>query len=130
MAVIMGRPVVVVAVCAVRGQVHYMAVAHAALGDDVIGEFLHIGASPLENRDFETTLVIEVYMKRRLRKVMVIVEVSGKAPGQFARRVVVDVDERRHAWRGSGDLDGGQLQSSTGLGRALLRSDYRSLAPP
>ena len=115
---------------AVCRQIDHVAMAHAALGDDVIGEFLHIGASPLENRDFETTLVIEVYMKRRLRKVMVIVEVSGKAPGQFAPRVVVDVDERRHAWRGSGDLDGGQLQSGAGLGRALLRSDYRSLAPP
>ena len=34
---------------AVRRQVDHVAVAHAALGDDVIGELLHIVASPLEN---------------------------------------------------------------------------------
>ena len=94
---------------AVRRQVDHVAVAHAALGDDVIGEFLHIGASPLENCDFETALVIEVYVKRRLRKVVVLVEVSRKAPRQFARLVVVDVDERRHARPRSADLDGGLL---------------------
>ena len=99
---------------AVRRQIDHVAMAHAALGDDVIGEFLHIGASPLENCDFKTALVIEVYVKRRLRKVVVLVEVSGKALRQFARLGIVDVDERRHAWPRSADLDGSLLQAGAG----------------
>ncbi len=96
---------------AVRRQKDHVAMAHATLGDDVIGEFLHIGASPLENCDFKTAVVIEVYVKRRLRKVVVLVEVSGKALRQFACLGIVDVDERCHAWPRSADLDGSLLQA-------------------
>ena len=30
-----------------RRQIHYLPVTHATLGDDVVGEMLHVGARPL-----------------------------------------------------------------------------------
>ena len=69
----------------VQGQVDYVAVTHAAFGNDVVGEVLHVGTPPLEHGDFHATLLIEVHVQRRLGKVVVIVEIAGEALRQFAR---------------------------------------------
>ena len=55
-----------VRVRAVSRQIDHVAVAYAALGDDVVGEFLHIGAAALEHGDFEAVVVIEMHVQRRL----------------------------------------------------------------
>ena len=51
-----------------RRQIDHMAVAHAALGNDVIGKFLHVGAAALEHRDLHAAVVAEMYVQRRLRE--------------------------------------------------------------
>src|SRR6478752_377849 len=43
---------------------HDMAVAHAALGDDVVGECLHLAATPLQHRDLETGIVVDMHVQR------------------------------------------------------------------
>src|SRR6516165_546712 len=44
----------------VRRHIGDVAVAHAALGDDVIGERLHLVAPALEHGDFETAVMVEM----------------------------------------------------------------------
>src|SRR5689334_23213126 len=41
---------------------HDMAVANAALGDDMVGERLHLAAAPLQNRDLEAGIMVDVNM--------------------------------------------------------------------
>ncbi len=45
---------------AVRRQIDHVAMAHAALGDDVSCKLLHVGAAPLEYRDLHATFVVEM----------------------------------------------------------------------
>ncbi len=61
----------------VRRHVGNVAVAHAALRDDVIGERLHVVALALEHRHFEAAVVIEMNVERRLREAMLRMEVLG-----------------------------------------------------
>ena len=90
--------IMVMRMCAdVCRHVGDVAVTHAALRDDVIGERFHFGALALEHRHFETTVVIEMNVERRLREAVVRMEVLGQALGQLARRMVVDVAQRRDA---------------------------------
>ena len=58
----------------VRGYERHMPVAHAALRDDMIGKRLHLGTASLEHGHFETTVVTDVNVERRLGEVVVIVE--------------------------------------------------------
>ena len=69
---------------AVGRQIDHVAVAHAALGNDVVGELLHVGAEALEHRDFHAAFVVEVHVQRRLRQIVTVVEVAGEALGQIA----------------------------------------------
>ena len=74
MVVIMRMTMVVVAVrvaAHIRRHVGDVAVAHAALGDDVIGERLHLVAPAFEHRDFEAAVVVEMHVQRRLRETVV-----------------------------------------------------------
>jgi hypothetical protein len=41
-------------------------VAHAALGDHVLAEALHIAGAPFQDRHLHAAVVIEMQMKRRL----------------------------------------------------------------
>src|SRR5258708_18891911 len=84
--------VVLMRMCSgIRRHVCDMAVAYAALGDDVIRECLHLGAPASEHSDLKTAVVIEMDMERCLRKAMMRVEILGQALGQLARGVVVDI---------------------------------------
>src|SRR5262245_46411456 len=49
---------------------HDMAVADAALGDDMVRERLHLAAPPLQHRDLETGIVVDVDVQGRLREIM------------------------------------------------------------
>ena len=68
-----------------------MAVADAALGDDVVGKLLDIRAAALEYRDFKATRVVEMHVQRCLCEVVVIVVAAREALGKLARLVIVDV---------------------------------------
>ena len=70
-----------VAMRAVSGQINHMAVAHAALGDDVIGKFLHVGAASLEHSDLKTVLMIEVHVQRGVGEIMTGMEIAGEPLG-------------------------------------------------
>jgi hypothetical protein len=87
-----------------------VAVAHAALGDDVVGEFLYFGAAALQHGDFETAIVIEMDVQRGVREIVPLVEVAREPFGQFARLVVVHIDESGNTRPGAGDFGGGLLQ--------------------
>ncbi len=81
----------------IRRHVGDVAVAHAALRDNMISECLHLGAPAFEHGHLKTTVVIEMDMERCLRKAVMRVEILGQAFGQLARRMVVDIAERRNA---------------------------------
>ena len=91
-----------------------MAVAHAALGDDVVGELLHVGAAALEHGDLDAAFVIEMHVQRRMRQIVAVVKVAGQPLGQFARLVVVQVDQRRDARPRAADFGRGLLQAGAG----------------
>ena len=81
----------------IRRHVGDVAVAHAALRNNMIRKCLHLGAPALKHSHLKTTVVIEMDMERCLRKAMMCVEILGQALGQLARRVVVDIAQRRNA---------------------------------
>ncbi len=68
------------AVRAVRRQIHDMTVTHAALGDDVIGKFLHVETAAFEHGDFHAAVVIEVHVQRCLREIVTIRLVASSPP--------------------------------------------------
>ena len=92
----------------------HMTMANAAFRDNVFGEPLHFGPAPLEYGDFHATLLIEVHVQRRLCQVAVFVEIACKALRQFARFVVVDIDQSRHTRTRSADLHGCLLKAGAG----------------
>ena len=94
---------VLMVMCAPR-QIHDLPVAHTAFGNNVIGEFPHIAAASLQDRHFHAPLVIQMNVQRRLREIMMIVEVARQPFWQFALVVVVDINE-----------GGDALLQSTGL---------------
>ena len=59
--------IVVLIVYSVGRQIHDMTVTNAALGDDVVSEFLDFGATSPEHRDLHAAFVIEVHVQSRLR---------------------------------------------------------------
>ena len=85
-----------------RRQIDDLAVAHAAFGDDMVGELLHFSAGPLQDRHLHATFVVEMNMQRRLREVVVIVKIAREPLRQFALVMVVDVDQSREAVLSSG----------------------------
>src|SRR5437868_7085084 len=76
---------------------HDMAVAYAALGDDAVGERLHLAAAPLQHRDLEAGIVVDMHMQRGLGEVVMLVIVVGQPLRQFAGGMVVDIAERGDA---------------------------------
>src|SRR5258708_5403267 len=75
----------------IRRHIGDVAVAYAALRDDVIRECLHLGAPASEHGDLKATVVVEMDMEGCLRKAVMRVEILGQALGQLARSVVVDI---------------------------------------
>ena len=76
-----------------RRQIDDLSMAHAAFGDDAIGEFPPVAAASLQDRHFHATLVIQMNVQRRLREIMMIVEVARQPFWQFALMVVVDINQ-------------------------------------
>ena len=54
---------------------HHAAVAHAALGDDVIGEMLDLAAGALQRRHLHAAVVVEMDVQRRQRQIVVAVKI-------------------------------------------------------
>ena len=119
-----------VGVRAVGRQIDHVAVAHAALGDDAVGELLHVGALALEHGDFETAFVVEMHVQCGVREIVAVVEVAGEPLRQFARLVVVHVDQRGDARPRTRDFGRRLLQARSGRGRASPRSGWHSRARP
>ena len=78
--------------------------AHPALGDDMVGERLHVGAASFQHRHLQAAIVVDVHMKRRLREAVVVVKILGQPLRQFARRMVVDITQGRDAVAAALDL--------------------------
>ena len=100
---------------AVGRQEHDMAMAHAAFGDDVVGKFLHVGATAFEHGNFHAAVVIEMHVQCRLGEIVPVMEVADQALGQIAGLVVVDVNERGDARPRSADLARRLLQTGAGV---------------
>lgn len=89
-----------------RRDDHELAVAHAALADDMAGEMLDLGLLALEQRDFEAADRVHMDVQRRDGHVSVAVVVVGELLRELARLVVVDIDQRRDAGAGAVVLPG------------------------
>jgi hypothetical protein len=72
----------------------------------VIGERLHLGAFALQDRHLKAAFVVEMHMQRRLRQIVMVVELLRQPLGQVTRVVVVDVDQRGDAVARSCHFDG------------------------
>lgn len=112
-AVIMTMTMAVI-VDVVGRQIDDMAVTHATLGDDVVGEVLHVGAAAFEHRDFHAAVVVEMHVQRRLRQIVAFVKIVRQPLGQIARLVIVHIDQRGDASARAGDLKRGLLQPGAG----------------
>jgi hypothetical protein len=91
-----------------------VSVPYPSLGDNVVCKPLHVQAPPLEDGHFHAAFLIEMHVQRRLGEVVVLVEIACQALGQFARFVVVNVDQSRHARTRSADLLSRLLQAGAG----------------
>jgi len=63
----------------VQGQVDHVSMTHSAFGNNVVGNALHIRATPLKHSNFHATLLIEMHVQLRLCEVMVLVEIACEA---------------------------------------------------
>ncbi len=84
---------------AIRRHEYNVAMAHAALSNDMVSERFYFGTGSLQNRHLKTAVMIEVDVERRLGKAMMVVEVLGQSLRQLARRMVIDVAQRRDTFR-------------------------------
>jgi hypothetical protein len=96
------------------GQVDHVSVPYSSLGDNVVCKPLHIQAPPLKDGHFHAAFLIEMYMQCRLSEVVVLMEIACQPLRQFARFMIVDVDQCRHARARSADLHGRLLQAAAG----------------
>ena len=53
---------------------HQLAVTHAALGDDVLAEMLHLARLAAQHRDLEASVMVEMHMQRGERQLVLIVK--------------------------------------------------------
>ena len=60
---------------------HDAAVAHAALGDHVLGEMLHLLGLAAQDRHLHAAVMVEMRMHRGERQLVVVVEGVGEALG-------------------------------------------------
>ena len=74
------------------------AVAHATLGDHVLGHVLHFASVPLQHGHFHAVAVVEVDMHRGKRQIVVIMERVGETLGKLTGRMIVDIYERGDAF--------------------------------
>src|SRR5215813_7421168 len=68
----------------VQGQIDHVSMTHPALGNNVVGKALHIGAASLKHCNFHATLLIEMHVQRCLSEIVVLMGISYKALRQFA----------------------------------------------
>src|SRR5215831_879748 len=98
----------------VQRQVDHVSMTHPAFGNNVVGNALHIRATPLKHGNFHATLLVEMHVQRRLCEVVVLVEIACEALRQFARSVVVNIDQSRHTRMRSANLYGCLLEAGAG----------------
>ena len=80
---------------AVRRHEYDVPVTHAALGYDMVGERLYVGTASLQHGHFQTAVVADVNMERRLREVMVRVEFLRQAFRKLAGSMIVNIAQGR-----------------------------------
>jgi len=61
---------------AIGWQIDDVAVAYAAFGNDVVGEFLHVRAAAPEHGDLETVVVVEMHVQRGMGEIVALVEIA------------------------------------------------------
>jgi hypothetical protein len=98
----------------VQRKVGYVSMTHPAFGNNVVGNAPHIGDTSLKHCNFHATFLIEMHVQRLLCEVVVLVEIACEALRQFARSVVVNMDQSRHTRMGSADLYGCLLEAGAG----------------
>ena len=76
---------------------HDPSMAHAALGDDALGEALDLGDRPSQQRDLHAAVVVEGDAHGGDGQIVVIAEGVAEPLGQIARSLIVDIGERGHA---------------------------------
>jgi hypothetical protein len=75
---------------------------HAAIFDsplchDVFSKVLDSLGGPLKRGQLHAIVIVEMDVQRGQREIMMTVEVFDEAPGKVAGRMVVDIDQCRHA---------------------------------
>ncbi len=80
-----------------RRDHHDAAIAHAALGDDVVGKVPDLAAGALQRGHFHATVIIEMDVQRRQRQIVVAVEILHQPLRQVPGGVIVDIDQRGDA---------------------------------
>jgi len=55
-----------------------MTIANPTLRDHMLGKFLNFRPAPLQDGDFQTAIVIDVNVQRRLSQIMMIVKFLGQ----------------------------------------------------
>lgn len=70
-----------------------MAVAHAALGNHIVGEMLHIAHFAFQHGDLQTVVVTDMHMQRGDRKLVMVMLCGDKAARQIALFMLVNVGE-------------------------------------
>ena len=71
--------------------------AHAALGDHVLGEMLHLVGLAAQDGHLHAAVMVEMGVHRGERQLVMVVEGVGQPLGELPRVVVVDIDQRGHA---------------------------------
>jgi hypothetical protein len=59
---------------------HDAAVPYAALGDDVVGEMLHLCTATFQGRHFHAVVIVEMDVKRGERKVVMAMIILNEPP--------------------------------------------------
>jgi len=78
-------------------QIDHVAVANAALGDDLVCEFVDLSQRAFEQHGFDALLMIQVGVHGRYGQIVMSVLDAGQPFRQFAFVVVVHIGQTRHA---------------------------------
>jgi len=66
-------------------------VAHTALGNDTPGEVPHIARGTFQNGDFQTTVVVQMHVRRCHRQIMAVVERSRQSLRQLPLPMIINM---------------------------------------
>ena len=70
---------------------------NTALGDNVIGKMLYIAHIAFKHADFQAVLMIDMYVQRRYRQIVVVVLGRDQPAGEVAFLMFIHIGEHRKA---------------------------------